>query len=457
MTSIANSLGVGSGVDTAVLIDSLVAAERKGADDALRLRGARNEARISGTAQVRSALTALVSALANRTRGGALGPLPVSSDPSVVAVRATAGATRALQPTSVEVRALAGGQSLVSAALATAATPVGQGTLTLTLGRLTPDGQGDFAFAGTAPGLDIAVGPGDDSLGGLAKAINAAQAAVHASLVDDGQGARLVLKGPSGAASAFILTAQGDAGLDRFIYRPGAPTLTASASARDAALTVDGVAVTRSTNSITDLIPGVRLDLGKLAVGQPVTIAASRDAPALGQAVTDLVDALNALHGVTAALVRNPGPDGGAGGALAGDPTLRTLMRQLAGLTAGNGGALAKLGVGTARDGSLTLDSAKLARAVAADPDGTESLLGGLTTRGGALAEAQATLGGGSSTVQTREQSAITAARTALDGRMAALRSQLQRQYAAMETAVSGFKSTGDFLDQQIKAWNRTN
>ncbi len=265
-----------------------------------------------------------------------------------------------------------------------------------------------------------------------------------------------MLKGPTGAASAFILTAAGDAGLDRFVFRPGAATLTASASARDAALTVDGIAVTRPTNSIADLISGVRLDLAKAAPGVAVTIAASRDAGGLGQAVTDFVDALNALHGVTAALVKGAGADGSAGGALAGDTTMRTLVRQLAGLTAANGGALARLGVGTARDGSLTLDSARLARAAAADPDGTEALLSGLTARGGALTLAQATLGAGASTAQARERSAVATTRTALDNRMTALRMQLQRQYAAMDTAVAGIKSTGSFLDQQIKAWNRS-
>ena len=456
MPSIANTLGVGSGVDTGALIDALVAAERGAKDTALTARSTRVEARISGTAQVKSALDALSSALATRTRNGALGPLPASSDTAIVTARATAGATRTLQPTNIEVRALAAGQALVSAPLASAAATVGQGTLTLTLGTLTPDGSGDFNFAGAAAGIDIDIGAGDDSLTGLAAAINHAQTSVRASVIDDGTGARLVLKGPTGAKSAFILTAGGDPGLDRFVYRPGVAAMTVSASARDAELRVDGVTVTRPSNSIADLLPGTRLDLVKAAPGTSVTIAASRDAGGLAQAVGDLVDALNALHGLTATLTHS-GQGSSAAGPLAGDATLRALARELGGLTGAVGGGLAALGVATARDGSLSVDAGKLGRAVAANPDAAEALLAGLTASGGGLARAQATLAtGGNDGRLVREQRAVVSERTALDTPMNDLRDQLTRQFAAMERAVNGFKSTGSFLDAQIKAWNRS-
>ena len=87
MVSIANTLGVGSGVDTQALIDALVAAERKPREEALKVRSDKVTARVSGMAQVTSALDALVSAMASRTRNGALGPLPASTDSGIVAAR----------------------------------------------------------------------------------------------------------------------------------------------------------------------------------------------------------------------------------------------------------------------------------------------------------------------------------------------------------------------------------
>ena len=451
MVSIANTLGVGSGVDTAALIDALVAAERGPRDGALKVRGDRVAARLAGLGQVGSALDALVAALGSRTRGGALGPLPGSSDPSIVGARATAGATRTLQPTSLEVRALAAGQSLVSAPLASAAATVGQGTLTLTLGTMTPDGTG-FTFAGASAGIEIVVGPGNDSLAGLAKAINAAQPSIRASSVDDGTGARLVLKGRTGAASAFIVTATGDPGLDRFVHAPATASMTVSATARDADLRIDGIAVTRPTNSITDLLPGVRLDLARAAPGSVVTVGATRDTAGLASAVGDLADALNALHGVTTALGRGATASDAAG-ALAGDATLRGVQRQLGGLTASAG--LAAIGLTTLRSGQLRVDNAQLAAALDRDPDGVEALLAGLTKSGGALSAARGALGTSEPLRLAREQRGIANERETVEARSAALRAQLTRQYAVMERAVGGFKATQSYLDQQIKAWNR--
>lgn len=453
MTTIANTLGAGSGVDTKALIDALVAADRKPRDDALTLRSDRVTARISGMAQVSSAVDALVSAMASRTRNGALGPLPATSDTSVLQAHATAGATRTLQPTTIEVRALATGQSLVSPALANRAATVGQGTLTITLGTVTPDGQGGFGFAGGAAGIDIAIGPGDDSLTGLAAAINKAGTGVRASIVDDGQGSRLVLKGPTGAKSAFIVTAGGDPGLDRFLYSPAASAMTSAGTAGDAALIVDGVTVTRPSNTITDLVAGVSLDLVKAAPGAPVTLAASRDTAGLAQAVGDLVDAANALHALAATLTKS-GSDGSGAGALAGDATLRQAQRQLASLT-GSGG-LAGLGVRTARDGTLSVDNARLSAALASDPDGAEAMLAGLTATGGALTALKASLPGGTDPRLAREQTSVASARAKLDAGTTTLRAQLTKQFAAMESAVAASKATQSFLDQQIKAWNRS-
>ena len=262
-----------------------------------------------------------------------------------------------------------------------------------------------------------------------------------------------MLKGPTGKVSAFIVTAAGDPGLDRFVHQPAASQMTVAAAARNAELRVDGILVTRPANSIADLLPGVRLDLVRAVPGTVVEIAASRDAAGLGRAIADLADAVNALTSLTATLTRG-GSDGAAAGALAGDGTLRTLQRQLGNLTITGG--LAALGVTTLRSGQMSVDATKLSAALALDSDAVETLLAGLTAPGGALVAARSVLGTGTGSKYVREQRAVAGDRAALDIRSSTLRSQLTRQYAAMERAVGGFKATGSFLDQQIKAWNRT-
>ena len=218
-------------------------------------------------------------------------------------------------------------------------------------------------------------------------------------------------------------------------------------------LRIDGIAVTRASNSVSDLIPGVRLDLVRAAPGTVVTIAASRDTAGLAGAVGDLADALNALHALNMALTRGASGDAAAG-ALAGDATVRGVQRQLANLTVGAAG-LASVGMTTQRSGLVSVDSARLGRALEADPDAVEALLARLTAPGGGLAVARTALGPATSDRLAREQRGIANERAVVDARSAAMRTQLTRQYAAMERAVGGLKATQSYLDQQIKAWNR--
>jgi flagellar hook-associated protein 2 len=484
MVNVLTALGVGSGIDTTALIDALVKAQSDPRHAALTARSTKNDARISGVAQVNAGLSGLTSALAARTVGGALGPLPSSSDATVVAASATNGATPLLNPVDLQVNALAAGQTLVSGTVASPSAPVGIGTLTLTLGTKTSDGQGGFGFAGgSGPPIAVTIDATNNSLTGLRDAINAAQkgsaAPVVASIIADPSGARLVLKGPAGAASAFIVItdpatseASSDLGLARFVHTPTTNAMTVAATARDASLTIDGITVTRSSNHFSDLIDGVTLDLRKASPGSTVTIAATRDADGLKSAIRDLIGALNAVRTTAAGLVHAATTSDPAG-ALSGDATMRRFQQQLAALTAtpvvapGGGGAsrLADLGVTTARDGTLSVDETRLGTAVAAAPDAAEKILVALTANGatkGALTAlatdfAVATKTSDPSNRFARETSAITTERATLDARMTTYRETLVRQYAAMEAAVAASKSTQSFLTEQIKAWSQTN
>lgn len=475
MTSVLTTLGIGSGIDTTALIDALVKAQNDPRAAALTARSTKNDARISGVAQVNSGLGGLITALAARTAGGALGPLPSSSDPTIVAASATAGSTPRLDPVDLQINALAAGQTLVSGTVASPAAQVGVGTLTLTLGTRTSDGQGGFGFAGSgATPIAVTIDAHNNSLSGLRDAINAAQtgsaAPVTASIIADASGARLVLKGPAGAASGFIVTADGaagDDGLARFVHTPSTSAMTVAASAHDASVTIDGVTVTRPTNHFADLIDGVTLDLRKASPGTSVTIAATRDADGLKSAVRDLVGALNAV-GATATGLVHAATSSDPAGVLSGDATMRRFQQQLAALTSSVVGSdatgptrLADLGISTARDGTLSVDETRLGAAVAAAPDAVEKLLAGLTASGatkGALTVlassfAAATNTRDSSNRYARETSAIATEKATLDARTATYRATLVQQYAAMDAAVAASKS---FLDQQIKAWNQT-
>jgi len=472
MVSILNSLGVGSGVDTTALIDALVNAENAPRAAALTSRATKVEATVSALSQVRAGLDGMVSGLASRTAGGVLGAQPASSNTAVVAAAATSGATPTLLPTTIEVRRLATGQTLVAAALATADAPVGLGTFTLTTGTITA-GDGSFGFAaGTTAPVTVTIDATNNTLFGLRDAINATHTGVAATIINDGAGARLILKGATGSASAFTVDTSPLAdhmGLARFVYAPASTTMTSAATAQDASLILDGIVVTRASNTVTDLIPGVTLALRSVGSGAPVTIAPSRDIAGIKTAVSDLAATLSALNGLIASLTK-PADAQSVAGALIGDSAIGRLRQQLgtltstpvlAGVATGVPNRLADVGLVTARDGTLTVDDARLAAAVGANPDAVNALLSGLTAANGPLARIRtgfdAVVGSsGTTDALTQQRTAIATNRATLTARTADYRAGLVAQYAAMEAAVAASKATQSFLDEQVKAWNRT-
>jgi flagellar hook-associated protein 2 len=153
------------------------------------------------------------------------------------------------------------------------------------------------------------------------------------------------------------------------------------------------------------------------------------------------------LHSLTA-----PGGKGVKAGALVGDAGARATMQGLARMASGS---LAAFGVATARDGSLRLDTARLA---AADPAAAAEALGGtlksaltelrtrLTGDGGALGVASARY--------ARVAASVQATRDRIDADTDALTTRLTVQFAAMDKAVAASKASQAYITQQVAAWN---
>lgn len=366
-SSIGYQLGVGSGLDIKSLVDDLAAAAKAPKEALIKQREDANAAKISTLAQVGGAIDSFASALSSLISGGTLFSQPSVSDTSVFTASAIPGARLGGLAASVEVRQLAQAQTLSSTSLASRTASVGEGTLTIDVG-------------GTS--FDVSVTADNNNLDGLAKAINDANSGVKASVVTDANGARLMLKGATGEAKAFTLSVpDGTAtGLERFAFGPGVTGgMTQAQAAQDAIVRVDGVEVKRDTNSFSDLIEGVQIDLKRAVPGQIVSVGVTRPTEAVGQGVQDFVAAYNELM----QMIREATAAGaaGEGGALRGDLGVRELQRQLSQLpsmklaTQGEGPhTLAEIGVRTNRDGTLGVDMIKLQTMLAENPDGVEAL-----------------------------------------------------------------------------------
>ena len=473
--SLFTSLSSGSGVDTASLVTSLVQAQFAAKTDSLSQKSTAITAQISGTATLMSTVAQFASALKGLATGGTLQTQPVSSNNSILTASALSGAKLAGLSSSVTVGQLAAGQATRTAnPVASRTSAIGAGTLTLTLGTATYNSDktamtGFTAGGGTPVTIDIAAGA--TSLDGIAAAVNAKKAGVTASVVTDADGsAYLSLKGATGAAQAFTLQATDDpsGNLAQLDVGVGATGTALTAGAQNARLTVDGVTVERSSNTISDLIAGVKLQLAGTS-NVAVALTSTTPTDTLKSSIADFVDTYNqVLKTLTEQLDPQTGP-------LRGDAAAQTLLRSLRSLTTrailtdvavGTPTTLGEIGIKTNRNGTLSVDDATVTRALSNAPDAVEAMFAFSTTSSNGLTAALNSISlGASSTLYglgasarryNDQASAVAKAQDMITTQSDAMTTRLTQQFASMNAKVAAYKSTQSFLKNQIDAWNKS-
>ena len=471
-TSISSTLGAGSGVDFQALASQLVDAQFATKLKNLTNTNTKLTAQISGVGQLKSGITAFSSSLTALVKGGSLATQPTSSNTALVKTSALAGAALTGFSASVEVRQLAAAQSAATGALPSKTAPIGTGMLTLTLGTATvADGAMTDFTAGSGGPINVAITATNNSLTGIAAAINARNAGVTATIVSDADGSRLVLKGSTGAAQAFTLTATenpGFEGLSALNVGVGATGTTIGSVAKDAIVAVDGVAVKRSTNSIKDLIDGVQLDLVGASVGTTVTLGNSSPGANITQSVSDFVDTYNQLLTVIKQETDSKT------GTLGSDPAAKSLTRALAQLTitrlvpgSSTDGptTLADIGIATNRDGTLSVNATKLSAILAKNPAGVEALFAdGTGASGHGLAGALTAISDNAVNVKyglgvsadnySKAQDKIAEQQEKITEQEDKLRTRLSTQFAQTDARIAAYKATQDYMKQQVEAWN---
>lgn len=468
--SVLTSLSTGSGVDTASLVTSLVQAQFAAKNAALAAKNTTLTAQISATSTLKSTISNFSTALGTLTGGGTLQTQPVSSNGSVLSASAISGAKVGQLSSSVTVSALASAQGARSAAVADRTATIATGRMTLTFGTATYNAGGTQMTGFTAgSGTPVSIEVTDGSLDGIASAINAAKSGVTASVITDTDGkAVLSLKGTTGSAQAFTLTSD-DSSSALAQFDVGVNTGTLTGTAANAQLTVDGVSVQRSSNTVTDLIQGVKLQLNAVSA-TPVSLTSTRPTSALAQAVTDFVDTYNQVYASAKGLT-DP-----ITGDLKSDSAAKSLLRSLQGLTtktmvsSGTTGApttLAQLGIATNRDGTLTVKTDTLNKVLAAYPDEVEAMFATTSSNalglqsslsGISLAASSSIYGlGASSDRYTKAQKDLTTEQDKVTTQSDQMTTRLTQQFSTMNSKVTAYKATQTFMENQIKAWNKSN
>lgn len=457
-------------LDVPALVSQLMAVERRPIDK-LNARVSSYETKISSF----GTLSSLVSSFQTAAKTLNTNLQKVAATPSDASLlSASAGSTAVPGTYTVNVSQLAQSQNLVAAGQASSTAAIGNGTATtvtfdlgtISGGTLTNGIYSGATFTSNGSGTkSITIDGTNNTLEGIRDAINSAAAGVTATIVNDGSGTpyRLALTSTSsGASNSFkITTSGGDGTIDSLLgYDPGGTqNLTQTLAAQNADLTVNGIAITSASNTVSEAIQGVTLTLKNTTV-TPSSLTVARDSTAINAAASGFVEAYNSL----ASQIKSRsayGSDAKTAGALAGDGTLRTMQDQLRSIfnTPASGGtltSLAQVGISFQKDGSLLLDSSKLDSAISTDFSDVTNLFSSSTGFATRLEDwATSTLGAGG-LIDTRTQSLKEFVKNRndeidkLENQMSALEKKYIREYTNLNIMLSSMNSTSTFLSQQL-------
>lgn len=353
-SSIVQTLGAGSGIDVKSLAQSLVDAEKTPKKERIEAKITQTEAKITGYGAIKFALSELKNAFAKINDASDFNSIqPSNSQPAAFGI--TTSNTAEAGSYSIEVLQTALAQRTASSVFADRATALNGGAafkLNLQIGGVN---KGDIQVTTPTPA-------------GMVSAINGAKLGVTAQLINTGNGFNVVVTGQTGQAQNFSLTSDdGTAtGTDPKVPVTGVNFTNHLQTATNARFKVNGLEVSRSTNSINDVIDGVTLDLFANTSGA-ARLDLNRETAGIKDNIKGLVTAYNDFEESLKILGDRASEVEDFGGALAGESLLQSVRNQVRALvtnTSNTPGTTIKaardVGLSLDRFGKLNLDESKL-------------------------------------------------------------------------------------------------
>lgn len=456
MASITSQVGQ---LDVQGLVSQLMTVERQPMA-AIQKKNDQYKSQLSDLGKIKSDLSALQSSLRDLSTGTFLNAAKLSS--SSTDVMTGTSTNFALAGTYlVDVSQIATGQNVAFANMAARDTKLGNAADKLKF---------SFADGSTPATIDIKE---NSSLQDIVAAVNGAGMGVNATIVNSGDPAnpsKLVFSSSkTGEGKAFTTTLQNsDPKLQFMAFDPTVkddPRLTAKA--QDAIVTINGVTMHNSTNTLTEGITGVTLNLSKKGTSN---ISVSRDDDAIQKKIQDFVDAYNKVRS-TADAVRK--------GSLAGNPAMLSIKESLANvLTNPISGVdplkdiayLAQIGItqngtskgadGSARlDGSLKFDPKAFKEALDKDATAVARVLGNSKGDGAAdtmikrindLLSPNGLIETASTSVTRRSQDGQIKL-DQMQAQMETIQARYTSQFSKLNTALMQISKTSDYLSRTLR------
>jgi flagellar hook-associated protein 2 len=370
---------------------------------------------------------------------------------------ATADNTAVAGSYQVEVKQLASAAQLVSKAYVTgAATVVGTGTLTLSVG---------------ATSMALNLDSSNNTLADIRDAINSnsGNPGIQATLIYGQDGARLVLTSNlTGAANTIRIAATGgDGGLAQMTYAGGtSANYPTSQDGQDATVIIAGVTHTESSNTVSGAIDGVTLNLLSATPGTTNTLTVASDQNAVIANLQQFVNGYNAMRSKFDTLSFYNSASQTAG-PLLGDSLMNSIDSQMRQLSLsqvksinGTYNSLAAIGITSDTTGKLSLDTTKLTAALNTNRSAVAQLFGATDGIAARLDTALTQMLGSDGSIAARNKSladtqkSITDQQTTHQALMATVQNRYLAQFNALDTLMSQLKNTSSYLTQQLTSLN---
>ena len=374
-TEILSNLGIGSGINTTELIKALVDADTAPQKENLDNLEEKTKDKISTFGILKSNLLDFKNILKDIESQQEYGFVGNSSDTTVATLTASGSKAGSDINSSLTVTTLASRHTLTGPSLASPSSTVGQRNITINFGTWSadPTAGGGQSFTSNGQSQISVSATASTTLTDLRDAINNAATDsdndgtkdVLASIIYDGSNYMLMLKSESGASNEMKVTDSHSTPAYAYDTTDGAQ-LTQRVAGVNSAFTVDGISMSRTSNSVDDLFDGFTLDLKK-TTSSAVRISSSVDLDGVSDLLTGYVDTYNQVMLNLTAMGANDPVDPENDGVLIGDSTLREIRSELREMSStaikgyeGGPYYLSYLGVSTNRDGTLAFDKGQM-------------------------------------------------------------------------------------------------
>lgn len=447
------SLGVGSGLDLSSIVSGLMAVEKQPLT-ALKTKQSTVESRISALGTLKSALASLQTAAGNlvpgttQTLAEKFSSFTAKSADETVATATAKSGVAATKYTLTNITLASAEQVRKTETALGIPSGTGSGTLSIKVG------SGDS--------VDVSVNNGA-SLTDIAKAINSSKAGVTASVINDGTAKHLVITAKeSGANNTISIT--GSTGWEGFNFRPSSASADTNSwvsqqAATSASVDVNGLTITSQSNTISDAVSGLSINLLK-ASSAGTTINVTQDNTS---SITSALNAFVTAYNTAASSMKSMGAYNATtkvAGALQGDAVLRSAQAQVSRLVTAKYGTgdlqtLSDLGISLQKDGTLKLDSTKLNKAIENDfaavsemvsavGTGFKTGLNSLINSSGSVTSATESANRLVKELQKRQE--------AMQDRLDKIEERYVKQFSALDTMIAGFNQTSSSLASMLSA-----